>query len=154
MSRIRTILGVLLVGALVAAALAVSTGPVRAASRPGTLDRAFGDSGMVAMDYGLGPSQGSAEQVLATPDGGYLVRTAAWSIARFGPEGRLDKSFGSDGYLVGPTWLIGMGLDSRGRILLASSPFSPTSTVTLERFLPDGSPDPSFGRKGSLSVPV
>jgi len=103
------------------------------------------------------------------PDGrllvaGFLRRTARREIAvaRFEPDGSLDRSFGADGYAFGNgnTWEQGgqLSLQSDGTFLV----FADVETVMPEssydwspaimRFHADGSPDTAFGDNGRALI--
>lgn len=81
---------------------------------------------------------------------------------RFRPDGTLDASFGKGGIVVHDNAAGGHGddggsylvLDSQGRIVVTgwsdrdSQPGVRIPSMALWRFLPDGTPDPSFGTGG------
>ena len=86
---------------------------------------------------------------------GLLAMSASGALAA---EGDLDNSFSGDGRLVfnvdngrGE----GVAVDSKGRIVEAGNidpPGADTSDIAVARFLPDGSPDPSFSGDGLATV--
>ncbi len=94
-------------------------------------------------------------------------RRAYFGAARFNADGSLDRSFGSGGFaeLIRPRLGGAVGLvhgqaealtvDRQGRIVLAGFRFhDATSQVrypVLVRLLPDGTPDPNFGRDGVVT---
>ena len=120
----------------------------------GRLDLGFGDGG-TASGFGLVALQPDGRIVTAGNDesSGADVR-----IRRHHADGSLDLSFGSGGEVVddwgGSDLPQGLALLPDGRIFVAgSSSFRPPgadSAVVVARYLPDGSPDPSFGTNGKV----
>jgi uncharacterized delta-60 repeat protein len=113
--------------------------------------------------------------VAIQPNGRILIAgTTSWIgdrgrmlVARLLPSGRLDPSFGHDGYAsVGckrrsKCKAIRLLVRRNGRILLAGSAThqggigrynEEPSRIALARLLPNGRPDPSFGAKGFLTL--
>jgi uncharacterized delta-60 repeat protein len=103
------------------------------------------------------------------PDGRLLVagnlrRTARREIAvaRFEPDGSLDRSFGEDGYAFGNgnTWEYGgqLSLQSDGTFLVFASVESVMPegwydwSPAIMRFYADGSPDTAFGDNGRALI--
>lgn len=84
-----------------------------------------------------------------------------WFVCRFLPDGRLDTSFGSEGYArinpyslaSGPDLyedsLAGLKLDSAGRIILAGKTSWGTTFWSAVRLSPDGMADTSFASNGA-----
>jgi uncharacterized delta-60 repeat protein len=134
---------------LVAVVALVSATPAGAATgQAGTLDRSFA-GGSVIRGFGTVPGEGGAAETVPMPDGGFLVRTARGSIGRYLVDGSRDRAFGEDGYLIGATaWNIAVTAD--GRIYVLGS--GKGEGARLSRLLPDSSPDPSFGRDGSVEL--
>ncbi len=91
--------------------------------------------------------------------------TAQPVVARFEPNGFLDPSFGHDG-IVEPRWnapntvafpaafIEGVAIDSAGRIVLGGTTALSGSSYdfAVGRLLEDGSPDPTFGEDGLLTI--
>ena len=82
----------------------------------------------------------------------------AIAATALGAEGDLDNSFSGDGRLV---FNVDNGrgsavtVDSKGRIVEAGNidpPGADTSDMAVARFLPDGSPDPSFSGDGLATI--
>jgi uncharacterized delta-60 repeat protein len=135
----------------------------------GTPDNSFDKDGKVSINF-KGPANVSPTQAVTLPDGKTLVAGAleTWSydaaaqVARYNPDGTLDRSFGDGGSASGPAGIVGIGAPSLavrrdGKIVLvASDDF--TAEVTgasihathFLRFNADGSPDASFGNNGQL----
>jgi len=118
----------------------------------GTVDSSFGIAGVVATSFG--PIRSSADAILLQPDGQILVsgvlvlggaRTPLRTVlARYNPDGSLDKSFGDGGTVV----VIAIGdanqlaLDSDGRILAINAVIVGTPRVI------------QFNRDGSVNSPT
>jgi hypothetical protein len=76
-------------------------------------------------------------------------------------DGRVDSGFGFDGGLPHPRLgVVALTVDARGRLLVLgryrSGEEEPEDEWRVRRLLPNGSPDPTFGRNGTAvpSVPV
>jgi uncharacterized delta-60 repeat protein len=132
----------------------------------GRLDRSFGSGGKVLTDFGSSqPIDVARALALAVQSDGKLVlagwrccdsdRNNDFALARYTPNGSLDKSFGTDGKVVtgfGPTAVAeaeAAALQGDGRIVAAGRscalPHSLTSCrLAVARYLPDGKLDPSF----------
>jgi uncharacterized delta-60 repeat protein len=132
----------------------VATSACAAPPHPGSLDRTFDRTGTVIHDFGVEPGSGGAQQVILQPDGKFLVHTDTGPIGRFLPDGGLDAGFGEDGFLTRVAGWGTMATTSDGRIVVASTTASPASEARVARFLPNGTPDPSFGKGGSILLPV
>ena len=115
----------------------------------GSLDRSFGDGGVVVADLCC-----AADAVVAAPDGRILVgaRTrGGYVVARYQRDGTVDRSFGNRGRVA----LSGAGLrgsagggvvlEPDGKIVVAGG----RGGFTLVRLRPDGAIDRSFGHRGS-----
>ena len=131
----------------------------------GTPDAMFGGGDGVGTAYGR---YASAGDLAALPDGRVVVGggvTTAQGVERFGlarflPDGELDPSFGTAGTVMthvspGDATAGGVALAPDGGIVLAGfvredhgSFF--ISLPTVLRYLPDGTPDPSFGASGQV----
>lgn len=136
-------------------------------SRDGKLDADFGTRGVVA--YGIGPNGGSdeAQAVAVQADGKILVAGSAdmgetredFAIARFLPDGRIDRSFGRKGRAT--TAFTGdsgdriraIAIQPDGKIVAGGVTYNgPDHNLdfALVRYLPDGSLDRSFGDRGRV----
>lgn len=101
----------------------------------------------------------SGRMLVAGFGGGPLGSETAFLLARYLPNGALDRRFGSDGIVVtdleGEGNAVDVATDSSGRIVLAgTSSESASASVTLIRYLPNGTPDTSFGGDGVVVPPV
>jgi uncharacterized delta-60 repeat protein len=150
----------------ITAALIGGAEPAHAA--PGALDRSFGYGGKVVSAASLGASwnQASVEAAIA-PNGDILV-AAGERLARYLPEGRLDRSFGNSGLvnIEMPEglvfWLGDLAVDYQGRAIVigtatergAPDPRGDVGDVSIRslaafaRYSDDGSLDPTFGQGG------
>jgi uncharacterized delta-60 repeat protein len=125
----------------------------------GGLDRSFGGDGRVRVGLGAG--------IALRSDGNLVVATNRCrgeraSATLLDPRGEQVASFGVDGcappLAFGPSFAV---LDPAGRILLAGSrEYCPPcgksiprlSETVVGRLLPDGHPDPSFGKNGAVGT--
>ena len=148
MSSFRKIAFVVAAASAVSAALLLLK-PAHAA--PGDLDPSFGTGGIVETAIG---SAASARSMALQSDGRIVV--AGWSypegsfVARYLPNGTLDSSFGSGGFVTGPdAWSPMVALQLDGKILVTAS-----ETFSVRRYLPNGSLDLGFGTGGTASGPT
>jgi len=133
----------------------------------GQLDHSFGaGDGQVFLSFGQGDSFGLGLTVL--PSGKFLVcgvhvtgpSSSRMALARFLPGGGLDNSFGGgDGRVttgfphdLTRTSASGMVVMADGRILLVggTGPDSVNTDLTLARYRPDGTLDPTFSGDGRV----
>jgi len=130
----------------------------------GTLDAGFGVDGVVVTDVNDGTN--TLRNLVPLPDGTIVVSGEPFGdfegsdhtdIARFGPAGQLDETFGTGGVLVLPGWLVGEGLavQADGRLVLAGRSMDASgSTFAVMRLEGDGSPDATFGVGGLVTTDV
>jgi len=137
----------------------------------GSLDASFGEGGVVLT--ALGDSQIKALAV--QPDGRILavgfaqggfdivntVPTHAFAMARYLPDGTLDTSFGTNGMVTqvidGNSEIHALEILPGDKILVAGFVFDTKTqdkNFALARYLPDGSPDPSFGTAGAVTTDI
>jgi uncharacterized delta-60 repeat protein len=144
-------------------ALAVaSAGAERLPSSFGSsqLDRSFGDGGKVVEPghlLGIGGPAAAADRkgriVVASTATGSSIR-----LARYLPNGRLDRSFGSGGTVTasigGGVEANAVAVDGRGRIVVGGLIRTERGIGGgfVARFLPDGALDTSFGSGGFASA--
>ena len=133
----------------------------------GTMDQGFGSSGVVTDEQfeRLGPTVLDANGRIAFDGitGGYCgVRgsPAEMKLVSLLPDGRLDTSFGEGG--VRPEMSMAatdIAFDSHGRLLVLGylknaetfENIFATPGWRVKRLLPNGKPDPGFGRSGTAS---
>ena len=145
--------------ALLSALLLLGAGSAQAV--PGNLDPSFGSGGVAATRIG---SSSSAQALMLQPDG--KIVEAGWSVegpdgvfalARYAPDGTLDRSFGSNGTTTTAWGTHAQGeavaLQPDGKIVLAGQIFY-QAKFALARYTPDGSLDPSFAGNGKQTFPV
>lgn len=104
----------------------------------GASDSSFGSDGVV----GIGGS------VVLQPDEKILVFHGA--ISRLDTDGKPDPSWGENGSVPGPAY---EGTVADNGDVVAVEGYSRARRVALARYLPNGTPDPSFGGDG-VSDPV
>lgn len=157
-------------GALVAVmTAAVSFVAAPALADPGELDPSFGGDGSVLTDFGgedsaLAIALDGQGRIVAAGSGAVSdpARPGAstLSVVRHLPDGSPDPGFGGDGRVqsdFGDTRAEARSvlIDPQGRIVVAGTTTSFDgigSAIALARFLPDGTPDPSFGEGGQVET--
>ncbi|HEY0071786.1 MAG TPA: hypothetical protein VGE04_17620 [Chloroflexia bacterium] len=141
----------------------------------GKLDKKFGKGGIVTTDFG---GDDSASAVAIQPDGKIVVvgkgvfNDNDYAIARYNPDGKLDKTFGEGGkatvdFLGGKDWPYGVHVREDGKLLLGGlaqfgAPecgYYPDDHVVvtcelygmaLAQLNADGTPDVDFGDEGRV----
>jgi uncharacterized delta-60 repeat protein len=126
----------------------------------GALDPSFGEAGRLGVD----PTAEEDRVVAAdrAPDGTIVVLarrgSTGYSLMRFDPDGRVDRSFGTDGVATGRfAHRLTFGdvkVQPDGAILVLGTPIEGDGSRLLRRHLPDGSKDRAFGVHGSAAVPT
>jgi uncharacterized delta-60 repeat protein len=121
--------------------------------------------------YGTGGREDFRNQKFAafTPEGGAILERRRFGteiVRRVTPQGQPDQSFGLDGAVTlkmppGTNHYPAAAVDSEGRILIVVSRSLPVAGpqpkrafIVVERLLSSGRPDPGFGRRGRITVPV
>jgi uncharacterized delta-60 repeat protein len=140
---------VLFVG--VALLFAVPFGVTAASSGHGSLDPSFGKGGIVTTAIGDGAS---ASALVIQPDSKLIAAGAsllpsgnsyASTLARYNPNGSLDRRFGSAGVVRTPAGGVSaLAIQLDGKLVAAGSGFS------LVRYKPNGTLDRSFGSRGQV----
>lgn len=138
---------------IVTASLALGASPALAA--PGDPDPTFGEGGVAL----VGAYQ-TVRDAAATPDGGLVVVSDAFSVTKLTNGGDLDRSFGANGIATAPVPApqalfrsTAILVQADGRIVVGGQidpvwDNDPWAHFALARFLPDGRPDASFGSGG------
>ncbi len=152
MKRIR--IAVMRMMAMAATAACVLLGAKAAAGNGGgTLDAGFGTGGITTMPNGV------PESVAVQPDGKIVVvghdpYVAAFLVARYNANGTPDAGFGNGGIVQTPIGSAGLvesyalALQPDGKILAGGRAYSNVYYMTIARYAPDGSLDPTFGNGG------
>jgi uncharacterized delta-60 repeat protein len=121
------------------------------AAKPGDLDASFGNGGKVRI--GSSTNRYVFTSVAIDAHGRIVLagnRRNRFALARCRSNGALDRSFGTDGVVVGELrgLLDAMSIDKQGRIVAAGS--TNHGDFLLARFHSDGVPDDSFGTGGAV----
>lgn len=133
--------------------------------RDGSLDTGFGSGGTVTTDFG--DSYDWAYALVLQPDGGIVLGGVSdasgsrdFALARYRPDGTLDKSFGAGGLVLSRLrplsvdTIRGLALQRDGRIVAVGTTYEdavslrPHGDFMVARYLPDGAADPTFGVNG------
>jgi uncharacterized delta-60 repeat protein len=135
----------------------------------GRLDATFGTGGKALPKVG-GDDYDVAEAVATQVDGKIVV--VGWTgprfpgaiVARLTSRGRFDPSFGSGGIASGGSSAgAAVAFAREGKIITAgfeSYPVNPCCSgryvekLVLNRYAPDGHPDPTFGKRGAVQARV
>ncbi|MGE7391788.1 delta-60 repeat domain-containing protein [Streptomyces sp. NPDC004126] len=135
-----------------------------------SLDPKFGLGGIVRTavapngntDYQNGLAIDSRRRILVTgsSDLGEAAGGFQWRIARYTPDGRLDRSFGSGGIVLTPMSDMGgddehiwrLAVQQDGKIVAAGHVATADGgeDFAVARYLPDGSLDRTFGTRGRV----
>ena len=134
-------------------ALSTSVMPVHVLSRlsPGLLlDAAFGVQGTAALNLVRARKYGEFSRMAKLPDGAMLLLCAycteqSAAVMRLTPEGRLDTTYGQDGFVAVTGYIDNLSVLRDGSVLLYA-----TNGPRLTKLTPSGSIDTSFGQLGSL----
>lgn len=131
----------------------------------GTLDSTFDGDGKLSLDWGIGSSD--CRRVMVQANGRIVL--AGWAqsstgrsfaVARLTSAGGFDRTFGSNGRVLGEfdttsndSAGIGATLDSAGRIVVVGSAVTLSDDdVGVARLLPSGVLDPTFSGDGRMTV--
>jgi len=133
------------------------------------LDPTFGEGGFVLTDFGNSYDWAYAMSLL--PDGKILLAGVSdasgskdFALARYNPDGSLDRSFGKDGKVVESSRSLnadiirGMAIQQDGKIVVAGVTYEDVATLgpngdfMVARFLPDGRNDLTFGLGGVMTT--
>jgi len=133
------------------------------------LDPTFGEGGFVLTDFGK--SYDWAYALALLPDGKILVAGVSdasgskdFALARFNPDGTLDKGFGKGGLVTETTRSLtadiirGLAVQPDGRIVVVGVSYEDVATLgpngdfMLARYLPNGQSDLTFGLGGIMTT--
>lgn len=146
--------------ALVAFSLSIASLAATAATAPGTLDHTFGAEGTrtVAASLDGGAARGPAKVVEGAEGRLYVVghvdrddATVAVAITRLTPDGDVDTGFGSEGLIeftpdsIANAAAYGATVDAQQRLIVVGEAESFGRRPMICRFMPDGTPDDTFG---------
>jgi uncharacterized delta-60 repeat protein len=126
----------------------------------GSLDPSFGSAGKVLLSLA---TQSSATAVALDGAGrivvgGHTGKNRDFAVFRLTSAGAMDATFGSGGVATRDfgdepeAFRGGLFVQPDGKYLLTGLRFDPVADA-LARFLPDGAPDPAFGKGGGVVVP-
>lgn len=138
----------------------------------GTLDSSFGDNGRVITDFpGIGSPEGEegalgvaidSRDRIVLAGGSTIFGGSLLKIARYTPDGRLDRAFGSGGFIettdVAVDWLVGRPIAiAPGDAVVAAGIVQFTtgisgSDVCVLRFTDRGEIDSTFGTGGRVVI--
>jgi uncharacterized delta-60 repeat protein len=120
----------------------------------GALDRSFAGDGKLRTV--VGEFARGAEAVVLQPDGKIVVagNSEVDALVRYAPDGTLDTSFGGDGMVIGQAGIPAddLALQSDGKLVITGVQFG--DALSLARYLPNGSLDPTFGGDGKVTTPI
>lgn len=128
--------------------------------RDGRLDPSFSDDGFLYTKLGFDETYVAAYG-LALQDDGKLVVSGeignGWFLARFLADGTLDPSFGNEAGLqrhepIGAGQANDVAIQPDGRIVAAGTSYDAAVRFGVARYLPDGTPDPTFGGDGAVET--
>jgi uncharacterized delta-60 repeat protein len=127
----------------------------------GRLDRSFGRGGKVVTPFGRASSSANVNAAAIQPDRKIVVAgwaaASTWApekfaLARYNPDGTLDRSFGNHGRVTTKLGLLngadGLVVQPDGKLVVTGAPGGRCRGFPLVRYSPDGKLDPSFGRGG------
>jgi len=127
----------------------------------GSMDGSFGAGGVVLTR--VGKTRHSEINALAVQPDGKIIATGLTSnnedslaIARYNPDGSLDKKFGKKGSVTDRALAgaFAVSLQSDGRIVAAGSAATSPRRFAAARYLPTGQRDRTFGDGGVAAIDV
>lgn len=132
----------------------------------GTLDRKFGNDGIVLADFD--GKDGNAYSAVELPDGKYMLAgnvlkgnfsKYSMTLMRFNKNGSVDSAFHTNGHALysigdGNDYPNALMLQPDGKLVAAGyTSYLGQDVFFAARILPDGSADTSFGNKGKTLIP-
>lgn len=150
-------------GRIVAAGAALGRVALLRYTPDGVLDTTFSGDGILLDDLDLEGPGVLPPQLAIDANGKLVIATNAQAdylgfnkmlLARFNVDGSRDPSFGVNGVVVTPVadYPLAIFIDAAGRIILSGESFSSVEDGFLARYLPDGSPDLTFGANGRVDT--
>jgi uncharacterized delta-60 repeat protein len=133
----------------------VSSGIITRLKTDGSVDSSFGINGTIQTTINKTGSYGS---IAVQTDGKIVVSGGANNtefINRFLPDGKLDNSFGENGYTYTSSYnaFFTSGIQTDGKIVMGGYNYQggiAFRKFCLQRYLPDGTLDKSFGDNGTV----
>jgi uncharacterized delta-60 repeat protein len=127
----------------------------------GRLDRSFSNDGTVTTQVSVSRNHLSAAYAGAIDSRGRIVAAGfalaklaqdRIALARYKPNGHLDRSFGDHGEVRTGIYMDAqaIAIDPEGRIVVAGG--GPGDCFALARYRPNGELDPSFGGDGTITT--
>lgn len=132
----------------------------------GSLDTTFGNQGKVVTTFGADTSDGIAAVAIQSDEKIVAVGSTHngssndFAVARYNPDGSLDKSFGGGGKLITAVSKFGdlahaVAIQSDGKIVVAGETFINSSGVfAVLRYNSNGSLDASFDGDGTVTTQI
>ena len=167
MRSLKTLLAALVLLAILAPTSLAAGGNAKSAR----LDPTFGKDGKAVVrssrvEQERFPTDRIAAGAAGAAGKSYVLRQNGFMLFAFGANGKADPTFGKHGRVRLPIDGSSLAVDSRGRVLVVGStstgtdaPAPPTNLMSVEgsearvlRYLPNGSPDPSFGAGGDVAT--
>jgi uncharacterized delta-60 repeat protein len=129
----------------------------------GSIDARFGRAGRALVRRDGRSSQTDPRSIVLLADGDILVsafRNSRPVISRLLPDGRLDRSFGGDGFVRPDApearccGRLPLAIGPAGRPTLAFTAGDRRQGISVARFRPSGGADRSFGGDGLVALPA
>jgi uncharacterized delta-60 repeat protein len=128
----------------------------------GSIDYSFGDSGKAIIEFPLDYAE--AYSAAMQPDGKIVLAGSGYKgmfntityglIVRLNPDGSIDSSFGKNGWIKNnysnDVYFNTVLIQPDGKIVAAGT--SGSYYAIISRYLPDGTPDVSFGVQGNSDI--
>jgi uncharacterized delta-60 repeat protein len=123
----------------------------------GTLDTSFGTNGFTTQSVG---QNGVIYDMAVDPDGNsYLYAyNSGYYLTKINSNGTIDTGFGTNGKLSLPSFTSNkFYIQNDGKLVMAGSRLNSLTNLTesyIERRLPDGTYDSTFGNNGMVFIPA
>jgi len=123
----------------------------------GTLDRGFGEKGLVLLSHDKERSPIELEGLVPDEAGGGVLVVSHAFVLKLGADGKPDRGYGIEGALdFNPAGLAGFRSLADGGIVLAGTTtpccFEAPNSFLVSRFGPEGKPDLGFGGGGGGGI--
>ena len=121
----------------------------------GQLDSTFGIDGMVRTEFHSSATYGDTALATLVDSSNRVLAAGEGGMARFLPDGSIDKDFGFSGRVALPFYTRAMALQTDGKIVVAGGTKESNSVdLMVARYLPSGQLDTSFDSDGIVRVDV